>query len=198
VQLHKNQRIEADEFYHTAAPSRSSSPSEDDPHIGALGPPAATVVAQDGLDVEPGAFQPSRHLSDRQRPERQRELMLGRLPAPALDVTLIESRQPPARILPHRLDQGEMRAAGRATAKLDPILVLAPVRNIRHEIDPEQAAGRENPADRLECRCEIAFGEQRLQNPVRRQNHGKMTACEWQRTNVAANETKSCGELGAS
>ena len=88
-----------------------------------------------------------------------------------------------------------MGAAGRAAAQLDAVLVFAPVGHVRHEIDAERAAAREDAGDRLERRGEIAVGEQRLQNPVGGQDHRKRTRPERQRADVTADETQRIGEL---
>src|SRR5438093_2158111 len=85
---------------------------EDDPHVGAGVPRPPAVVAEDGVDGEAGAFEMARHLRHGQRAKREIEPVLGGRPAAALDVALLERGQLEPRIVAHRLDEREMRAAG--------------------------------------------------------------------------------------
>src|SRR3954468_2895527 len=57
---------------------------QDDPDIRARVPRASAVVAEDVLHRKTGAVEPRRHLSHRQRPERQLEPVRGRF-VPAAD-----------------------------------------------------------------------------------------------------------------
>ena len=57
--------------------------AQDDPHVGALVPRAAAVVAEHRVDREPGALELARHLRHGQRAERQLEAVLARLAAAA-------------------------------------------------------------------------------------------------------------------
>src|SRR5678815_3303881 len=97
----------------------------DDPDIGAVVPRPAAIVAEHGVDAEPGTLELSRHLRHRQGAERQVEAMLARPDAAPLHVFLLERRQPALRVLPDRFDESELGAAGLA-AQLDAVAVLAP------------------------------------------------------------------------
>ena len=86
-------------------------PRQDDPGIGALVPWPALVVAEHGIDREPGGLEPPRHLRHRERAERQLETVDAARAAAPLDVLLIEDRQPATPILADRLDQRQSRRA---------------------------------------------------------------------------------------
>src|SRR5438477_6779697 len=78
---------------------------QDDPDIRARVPRASTVVAEHGFHGKPGVFEPSGHLRDGERPERQLEAMRGGFsPAPHV-ISLFERRQMPSPILTDRFDQ---------------------------------------------------------------------------------------------
>src|SRR2546422_2838711 len=145
---------------------------EDDPHVGARVPRPAAVVADHRVHREPRAFELPRHLRHGERAEGEGETVLAPLAAAAFDVALLERGEPALAILRHRLDESQMRGAV-ATAQLHAVTVLAPVRQVRHEIDPEDSAGRDHTRDRRERRGQIVRANQRLQDAVRRDDHRK-------------------------
>ena len=119
------------------------------------------------------------HPTDRDRPERQRETVLG---GPA---SLARAHTAARTSSAGGLDPGEpirsasdarRAAAGRSNWTL--FRYSRQLRNVRNEIDAEEAAGREHPRDRFERRREIAFASQRLQDAVRRQHRAEVVPSE--------------------
>ena len=115
--------------------------------------------------------------------------MLPRAVAAALHIFLHERRQAPRRVLPDRLDERELRVAG-PPAQLHAVLILTPVRDVGDEIDPEDAAGRDDARDRGEGRREIARPDQRLQDPVGGDDHREGPRVKRESADVSADETQ--------
>src|SRR5262249_12383310 len=115
---------------------------QDDPDIRALVPRLAAIVAKHGFDAKSSALESIAHLLDCEGTETQCETMASLIPPPPLDVLLLERRQPAAAILPHRLDEGQVRPLASAAAQLHFVVVLTPVRDIRDQIDAERRATR--------------------------------------------------------
>jgi hypothetical protein len=124
----------------------------------------------------------------RQRSERQLELVLDLPFAPAFHIALFESSQATFPILMDRLNQREMSSAGFSTPQLNAVVVLAPIRNIRYQVDPEHPVTGENVMDGFESRREIIVIQQRLQDAVRCEHRRKLAGRERERANVASNE----------
>src|SRR5688572_18536575 len=85
--------------------SSSAFARENHPHVGAIVPRSAAIVAEDDIDGEAGALEAPRHLTDRERAERQREPVLPPDPVPGGDVALVEDGEAARAILRHRFDQ---------------------------------------------------------------------------------------------
>src|SRR4029434_394283 len=101
-----------------------------------------------------------RHLWHGERSKNQLETVIARAAVPPLDIALLEGREAAAPILPQRLHQRELGPT-RSAAQLDLVGVLAPLRNVRHEIDPEAAAALHDTGNRRERRLEISWLRQR-------------------------------------
>src|SRR4029453_17465635 len=97
------------------------------------------VVAEDRLDPEPCTLELSRHLWHGERSKDQLETVIARAAVPPLDIALLEGCEAAAPVLPHRFDQREI-GPPRSAAQLHFVRVLAPLRDVRHEIDPEAAS----------------------------------------------------------
>src|SRR2546428_14111067 len=82
--------------------------SQDDPNLRPLVPAPTVVITEHCVDEEAGTFETAGDLPDRQRAKRQVEPMLGRVPAPPLDVPLLECRQSMRPILANRFNHGEV------------------------------------------------------------------------------------------
>ncbi len=117
--------------------------------------------------------------------------MLGPPAAESQDVSLLEDGQPPATILSDGLEQRDAGAACRASSKPDAVVVLAPRRYVRHQIDAEGSAALEHAMDRFQYGRERTIGQQRLQHPVRCQRHREGTSPERKRADVAANQRQA-------
>ena len=122
--------------------------------------------------------------------------MLAGAAAAALDVSLLERRQPPLRVLADRFDQRQLGAAGLA-AQLDAVRVLAPVRHVGHEIDAEDAARRDDARDR----CRASRSDRAAGSATAGCRTGAITIAneprlERQRADVAADETETRGRVG--
>src|SRR5690606_25002473 len=109
-----------------------------------VGPPPAAIVAKELFHLEPRGADAIHHFRQRQRPERQRERMFRLAAADALDERLVEDREFAASILTDRLDERELPAARPYAAHADFLVVLAPGRQVRHQVDAEQPARAEH------------------------------------------------------
>src|SRR6185503_809119 len=163
-------------------------PRHDDPHVRSLVPYASLVVAEDRLDPEPCTLELSRHLGHRQCAKDQLETMIARAAVLPLHIALLEGGEAAAAVLPHRFDQREIGPT-RSAAQLHLVGVLAPLRDVRYEIDPETSAALDDTSHRRERRREISRFRQRLQDAVRRQHHGKGAGRERQGANISADQT---------
>src|SRR5262245_42374899 len=113
------------------------------------------VVTEGILHGETGAFELPRHFGNRQRAKRQLETVFAQATAAALDVALLERREPAAAVLADRLDERQMSIAV-AAAQLDLVAVFLPVRHVGHEVDAERPALSDHARDRIERLREIA------------------------------------------
>src|SRR6185312_7980216 len=161
---------------------------QDDPDIRARIPGPSVIVAEHVFHGKPGALEAGAHLPDAQRAERELETMGRRTRAAALDVPLIEGRQVPPWILTDRFDKLHGRAARHPAAKLHLVPVLAPLRDVGHEVDGERAAAFEDARDRRQRVLQIALANQRLENAVRREDHREARALEWKMPDVRAHK----------
>ena len=112
-----------------------------------------------------------------------------RSPSAALDVLLIEDRQPPRAILPHRFDQRERACRGRAAREADAIRYSSHFGRSGTRSMPNSPPRRSTRATDASVRVQIALARQRLQDAVRR-HHERRTAprAERQLADVAADE----------
>src|SRR5580765_6275112 len=113
---------------------------EDDPDIRARVPRAPAIVAKHAIDDKPCPIEPVPHPLNRQRPEGQLETVLRRPALAPFHVALRERGQPAGAILANRLDEREIYASSGRAAQLHTVRILAPVRHVRHEVEPEGAA----------------------------------------------------------
>jgi len=116
--------------------------------------------------------------------------MLGGMPTPPLDVTLLECRQSANPILSNRFNQRQVHPARGLPTQLHAIAVLPPVGHVGNEIDPEGAAWPQDARNRLQGGTQIAIAEQRLEDAVRRERHRERARAERQRANVAAHQVQ--------
>ena len=87
---------------------------QEDPDVGARVPGLAAIVAEHRLHAESGPFEPAPHLRDRTACGMSARSGAPCVrPAAALDVALVEGRQPARRVLPDRLDERQVAAAPR-------------------------------------------------------------------------------------
>ena len=117
--------------------------------------------------------------------------MLDSLFAPALNISLFECGQATSAILTNRLNQRQVSSPRLPASQLNAVVVLAPIRNIRYQVDPEHPITSEHVMDGFESRREIIVVQQRLKDAVRCEHRRKLPASERQRTNVASNEAQS-------
>ena len=114
---------------------------EDDPHVGAIVPGPALIVAEDRADRKPAAS--SRDTicgTDRVRKVKREAVHAPGRPA-ALDVLLIENREAPAPILAHGLDERQRRRGAAPPVQAQLPLVLVPARQSQ-EPDRSRTAPR--------------------------------------------------------
>ena len=90
---------------------RGRTAGQDHPGVGAVVPRAAVVVAEDGLDLEAGAFEAAAERRQVDGPEGQREAPARLGPAAAFDELLVEGGQPPLAILADGFDELDRLAA---------------------------------------------------------------------------------------
>ena len=116
-------------------------PGQNDPHIGASVPPAATIVTKERGDFEPRALEPPRHLRHRECAKREREAVHARLTSAAFGELLIEDRAASGPILTHGFHQRDVRPAATAAPSLeaDPLPILLPRRQVCDQLEPERA-----------------------------------------------------------
>src|SRR3954468_23539059 len=122
---------------------------EDHPHLGARIPRPSVVVAEQGANLEARLLEPSRHLRHRQGPEREREAThLAATPGPLREL-LVEDGEMPRAILPDRLDERHVRAAGAVppAGQADALPVLFPRWQIGHQLEPEGSTRFEHVVD---------------------------------------------------
>src|SRR6185295_10121947 len=110
---------------------------EDDPHVRAVVPRSALIVAEDRVDRESGPFEPLDHLPDRNGPERNLKTMLRDAAPFPFEIPLFERRHSPASVLADRFDEREMPAAIGPPSQLETIAVFLPSRNVGNEVHAE-------------------------------------------------------------
>src|SRR5690349_8764479 len=104
--------------------SLSAFAGEDHPDVGPGVPRTAAIITEDGVDAEPGVFEPARHLAYRERPEGQREIVAAADAAARRDVALIEDGEAARAILGNRFDQRHRRRAPHPPRQRAPRVVL--------------------------------------------------------------------------
>ena len=162
---------------------------QDDPHIRALVPRASAVVAEHALRRETRRVRADWSSARRTACETSARSDARVDGAPALDVALLERREPAARdpgAPIRRASGGRRRSRGRASA-----------RGCRYSRQFGTSGTRSMPnvAPRASTRAtessvavEIALASERLENAVRRQHHREAAPAKRQRANVAAHE----------
>ena len=130
-----------------------------DPDIGPWVPGASAVVPQQCRYFEAGLLESTSHLGHGQCPERERETVNTALSTSTLGEFLVEDRQPAFSILPHGLDQRDMRTTGPVPLALqaDSLAIFLPRREIGDELYPECPARSQDSTDLGECGGEIAI-----------------------------------------
>src|SRR5215510_9964601 len=125
----------------------SSGAAQQHPGVGPRIPGPTLVVAEHGVDREPGALQPARHGRYRQRAEGQCEVVDTPVAAARGRVALIEDREAARPVLTDRLDEAHAGVRAHPAAERALAFVLGPVGQIGHEIDAEASAASEYAVD---------------------------------------------------
>ncbi len=96
-----------------------------------------------------------------------------------------------------RTDSTSVRCAPRdaASAQLNLVAILPPVRHVGDEIETERSPVLQDPRDGRERRDEIAIAEEGLQDAVRREHQRKLTGTKRKSANVAANERQTSARV---
>ena len=162
---------------------------QDDPDIGAVVPGASPVVAEHGVDREPGALELPRS-SGGPRGCGTSGRSGARASSPPRRSTYFCSKVVRCRFGSWRTDSMSVSCAPPARPRsCTRFSYSRHFGHVGHEIDAERAARREDARDRGERRGEIARPDQRLQDAVRRDHHRERAVLERQRADVAADES---------